>query len=29
MTSTTVEPSPDGVPGAITDPSAILAEDLT
>lgn len=29
MTNTQVKPSPDGVPGAVTDPSAILAEELT
>ncbi len=29
MTGTQVKPSPDGVPGAVTDPTGILAEDLT
>jgi carboxymethylenebutenolidase len=29
MTSSEVKPSPDGVPGAVTDVSAITAEDLT
>jgi carboxymethylenebutenolidase len=29
MTATTVQASPDGVPGAVTDPSTISGEDLT
>jgi len=29
MTETHPQPSPQGVPGAVTDPSAILAEDIT
>jgi carboxymethylenebutenolidase len=29
MTAATVEPSPAGVPGAVTDPSALVAEELT
>ncbi len=29
MTSTAVNASPDGVPGAVTDPSGIRGEDLT
>ena len=29
MTSVPVEPSPDGVPGAVTDPTRIAAEELT
>ncbi len=29
MTATSVKPSPEGVPGAVTDPTRITAEDLT
>jgi carboxymethylenebutenolidase len=29
MTDTQVKPSPEGVPGAVSDPAAILGEDLT
>jgi carboxymethylenebutenolidase len=29
MTAVPVKPSPEGVPGAVTDPTRILAEDLT
>jgi carboxymethylenebutenolidase len=29
MTATQVNPSPEGVPGAVTDPTRIAAEDLT
>ena len=28
MTSTQVKPSPEGVPGAVSDPSSIVAEEL-
>ena len=29
MTPAEIKPSPDGVPGALTDPRGLLAEDLT
>ena len=29
MSTATIEPSPEGVPGAVTDPTRIVAEDLT